>query len=69
MTAAVQRKFQPNRILLFRPEDDPGKKLAALCPFVEGMKSIGQKATAYLCEGYTCKTPLTDPAALQEALK
>jgi len=69
MTVAVQRKFQPNRILLFRQEDDTGKKLAALCPFVEGMKSIGQKATAYLCEGYSCKTPLTDPAALQEALK
>jgi len=69
MTAAIQQKFHPNKILLFRAEDDTGKKLTALCPFVEGMKSIGQKATVYLCEGYSCKTPLTDPAALQGALK
>jgi uncharacterized protein YyaL (SSP411 family) len=69
MTAAIQQKFHPNKILLFRAEDDTGEKLAALCPFVKGMKSIGQKATAYLCEGYSCKTPLTDPSALWAALK
>jgi hypothetical protein len=69
MTAAIQRKFLPNKVLLFRPEDDTGKKLADLCPFVEGMKSQDRKATAYLCEGFACKTPLTDLAALQGALK
>jgi uncharacterized protein YyaL (SSP411 family) len=69
MTAAIQQKFLPNKILLFRAEDDTGQELSALCPFVEEMKSIGGRATAYLCEGYSCKTPLTDPAALQEALK
>ncbi len=69
MTAAIQRKFQPNRVLLFRAEDNTGKKLADLCPFVEGMKSIRREATAYLCEGYSCKTPLTDLTALRKALK
>jgi len=69
MTAAIQRKFQPSKVLLFRAEGDTGKKLADLCPFVEGMKSMDRKATAYLCEGYSCKTPLTDLAALQGALK
>jgi hypothetical protein len=69
MTAAIQRKFLPNKVLLFRAEDDTGKKLADLCPFVEGMKSTDRKATAYLCEGFSCKTPLTDLAAIQGALK
>jgi uncharacterized protein YyaL (SSP411 family) len=69
MIAAIQRKFQPNKVLLFRGEDDTGKKLADFCPFVEGMKSIGRKATVYLCEGYSCKTPLTDLTSLREALK
>jgi len=69
MTAAIQRKFLPNKVLLFRAEDDTGEKLADLCPFVEGMKSRDRKATAYLCEGFSCKTPLTDLAALQGALK
>ncbi|KPK88874.1 MAG: hypothetical protein AMJ94_13820 [Deltaproteobacteria bacterium SM23_61] len=69
MTAAIQQKFHPNKIFIFRAEDDTGKRLAALCPFVEGMKSVGGRATAYLCQGYSCRTPLTDPAALEEALK
>ncbi len=69
MTALIHQTFQPNKAFLFRAEDDTGKKLGVLCPFVEGMKSIGRKATVYLCEGYSCKTPLTDLAALREALK
>jgi hypothetical protein len=69
ITAAIQQKFLPNKVLLFRAEDDTGKKLADLCPFVEGMKSTDRKATAYLCEGFSCKTPLTDLAAIQGALK
>ncbi len=69
MTAAIQQQFHPNKVLLFRAEDDTGKKLAELCPFVEGMKSMDRKATAYLCQGYSCKTPLTDLAALLGALK
>jgi uncharacterized protein YyaL (SSP411 family) len=69
MTAALQRKFLPNKVLLFRAEDEAGKKLADLCPFVEGMKSKDRKATAHVCEGYSCKTPLTDTGALLGSLK
>ncbi len=69
MTAVIQQRFQPNKVFLFRAEDDTGKKIGVLCPFLEGMKTIGRKATVYLCEGYSCKTPLTDLAALREALK
>jgi uncharacterized protein YyaL (SSP411 family) len=69
MTIAIQQEFQPNKVLLFRAEDETGKKLADLCPFVEGMKPVGRKATVYLCERYSCKTPLTDLTALREALK
>ncbi len=68
IAARVQQKFQPNKILLFRSEDDAGKKLSTLCPFVAEMRSIDQKTTVYICEGYTCKTPLTDSAAIQAAL-
>jgi hypothetical protein len=69
MTAVIQQRFQPNKVFLLRAEDDTGKKLEVLCPFVEGMKTISRKATVYLCEGYSCKTPLTDLPALREALK
>jgi hypothetical protein len=69
MAAEIQQRFLPNKVLLFRPEGEAGKRLAVLCPFVEGMRAADQKATVYLCEGYACKTPLTDPTALTSALR
>jgi hypothetical protein len=69
MAAEIQRKFHPSKILLFREEGDGGRRLAALCPFTEGMHPLGGKATVYLCEGYACKTPITDMAALRTALR
>ncbi len=69
MIAHIQRKFIPRKVLLFRPEGEEGKRLSSLCPFVEGMKSMENKPTVYICEGQACKTPLTDLAALDSALK
>jgi uncharacterized protein YyaL (SSP411 family) len=33
-------------------------------PLLEGRGTIGGKPTAYLCHGYACDAPVTDPAAL-----
>ena len=68
MVALLQQRFQPNKVLLFRSEDDAGKKLSELCPFVAEMRPVDRKTTVYICEGYTCRSPLTDAAALQAAL-
>jgi hypothetical protein len=67
-TAMIQKRFQPNKILLFRPEDDQGEKLSTLCPFVAGMRAVDGRTMVYICEGYSCKTPLADLAALKAAL-
>ena len=69
MIAFVQRSFLPNKVLLFRAEGDAGRKLLALSPFVGGMRPLNKRPTVYLCENYTCQTPLTDLAALQATLK
>jgi len=69
MVAVVQQKFLPNKVLLFRPEGEAGKKLSTLSPFVEGMHPIDNQPAVYLCEGYACKTPVTDLAALKGALQ
>ena len=39
-----------------------------LIPFTRGLKAIGGKTTAYICENYSCKTPLTDPEAFAKAM-
>jgi uncharacterized protein YyaL (SSP411 family) len=65
----VHHSFLPNKVLLFRPEGEAGKKLSALSPFVEGMRALNKRPTVYLCENYACKAPLTDLAGLKAALK
>ncbi|MDH4265385.1 MAG: thioredoxin domain-containing protein [Deltaproteobacteria bacterium] len=68
MIALLQRRFVPNKVVLLRREGEAGKELTALSPFVAGMVPVGKKPAVYLCEGYTCRSPLTDVAALKNAL-
>ncbi|MBI4251888.1 MAG: thioredoxin domain-containing protein [Candidatus Tectomicrobia bacterium] len=65
---AVDAEFVPNKVLAFLPEEDGGEAEAAV-PLLRGKKAIGGAATVYLCEDFTCKEPLTDPAAVRRALR
>jgi uncharacterized protein YyaL (SSP411 family) len=64
----VQQKFLPFKILLLRPEGDRGQEISSLCPFLEAMKPGPQGLSVYLCEGYSCKSPITHFADLKAAL-
>jgi uncharacterized protein YyaL (SSP411 family) len=64
----VQKSFLPNKVVLLRPHGPHGRKLASLAPFVSAMATLDNQPTVYVCEGYACKTPITDPAALRAAL-
>ena len=69
MIQSVRRRFLPNTILLVRPEESRGNNLAAVSPFVEPMTAVNGEPTAYVCEQYVCKKPLTDPAQLESLLQ
>jgi len=63
----VHRMFLPNRVLMLKgaapdgvPED--------LAPRLNALLPVDGKPTAYLCEGFTCREPLTDAAKLKAAL-
>ena len=50
---------------------EPGPRqaeLAARLPFVGGMTLVGGQATAYVCNDFTCREPVTTPAALDAQL-
>jgi uncharacterized protein YyaL (SSP411 family) len=38
-------------------------------PLLHGRSAIGGRPTAYLCESFTCRAPITDPAELAAALR
>lgn len=45
-------------ILLKTPKNSVS--LAAIAPFTEKMVAIENKVTVYVCDGFTCKEPITD---------
>ncbi len=66
--ALIRKRFQPNKVLLFRPEDKGGRRLSALSPFVAEMHPLDRKTTIFICEGYACKAPIKGLRELREAL-
>ncbi len=64
----VQQKFMPDTTLLLRPTGD-SELLDKLVPFVSQMATVGDQATAYLCQNFACQRPQTKPEELENLLK
>jgi uncharacterized protein len=63
--AVLRDRFLPNRVVVAgRPEAD-GPRI----PLLAGRTARGGAATAYLCEGFVCQAPTTDPRELARQLE
>jgi uncharacterized protein len=63
----VNQRYLPNKVL-FVLDGAEGRQLAGWLPFIAGMHPINGKATAYVCENYSCKLPTPDPARVAALL-
>jgi uncharacterized protein len=64
---AAGQRYLPNTVVAFAPPE----ALAAgthRVPLLDGRVPVEARATAFVCEGYTCRLPIIDPAALAAAL-
>ncbi|MEW6140956.1 MAG: thioredoxin domain-containing protein [Thermodesulfobacteriota bacterium] len=68
MLSELRRPFVPNKVVLFRSPGTEGE-MTALAPYTSGQKSIGGKATAYVCTNFSCEVPTTDPQEMLERLR
>jgi uncharacterized protein YyaL (SSP411 family) len=69
LVAEVHRHFVPNKVLLLADGGDGQAYLEKTLEALRGMKPVTGNATAYVCENFTCKAPVTDPKALGELLE
>ena len=69
LLAEIHRHFVPHKVLLLADGGDGQRYLEEKLEAVRGMKTIDGKATAYVCENFTCKAPVTEPKALGELLR
>ena len=66
MWNAVHQDYRPFAVVtLVDPRHQA--RLAAQMPWIEAMKMVDGKATAYVCKGFACDAPTTDPADLVPA--
>ncbi|MCL7960196.1 MAG: hypothetical protein M8861_08395 [marine benthic group bacterium] len=68
LLAVAREGYHPNLVVLLRPPGDAGKTIAELAPFTGSFDLLDGHAAAYLCSGFACERPVSDPAALRDLL-
>jgi len=58
------KRFLPNRLVAVAAATHGG----LVVPLLADRPALGDRATAYLCEGFVCQAPTTDPAELARQL-
>ena len=66
LRAAIFQPFRPNKVVVLRRPDEVSPAIPS--PLLEQRAQIGGVATAYVCENYACKLPVTEAEALAEQL-
>jgi len=68
LLAVIRRHYLPNLTLLMRPEEEEAPAITTIAPFTKEMRAIAGRAAAYVCAGFSCGRPVTDPQALAALL-
>jgi uncharacterized protein YyaL (SSP411 family) len=68
LVLAARRRYLPRAVILLRQPGEAGRPLARIAPFTQAQGPVGGRAAAYVCENFSCRTPVTDPAALETLL-
>lgn len=62
----LRQNFLPRKVQVLATARDASEE--PLLPLLEGRIPLSEKATAYVCESYTCRKPTTDPKVLARQL-
>jgi uncharacterized protein YyaL (SSP411 family) len=65
----LARYYLPAAVTIVRHAGDQDAALAARLPWMASMDLVNGRAAAYVCRNFTCQAPVTDPVALELALK
>ncbi len=63
----VWRRYLPNKVVAQVTEND--EQARALIPLLRDRPALNGRPTAYVCENYTCRQPVTTPAELAAQLE
>ncbi len=66
MLGALRGEFIPNKVVIFRPDDE---EILSIAEFTRYLLSINGRATAYVCRNYSCMAPTTDPGEMIKLMR
>jgi uncharacterized protein YyaL (SSP411 family) len=69
MLRTLHREFLPRTVVLFRTPGEDSSALLQLAPYAASLTAVEGRATAYVCSGFRCELPVTDPAEMLTRLK
>jgi uncharacterized protein YyaL (SSP411 family) len=64
--AEIWRHYLPNKVIAQTHQENPD--IGSKIPLLRGRIQLNGRPTAYVCENFTCKNPVTDPADLASQL-
>ncbi len=64
MRRAIDSRYLPNLVTLFKPTDTAEPGIVRIAEFTKSHATVDGKTTAYVCENYACKLPTTDIAEM-----
>ena len=68
MLQLIGGKFLPNAVVLLHDRRKADSSLYEVVPFLKNQTAIEDRATAYVCENYACKKPVTSVGELENLL-
>ncbi|MBI9075406.1 MAG: thioredoxin domain-containing protein [Desulfatibacillum sp.] len=61
MLKGIHQRFLPNKVVVLRSNVEDNPEIVEIAPYAKGQTSLGGRATAYVCQGFSCQQPVTDP--------
>ena len=68
MLGVLHATYLPNAVVLLKDLDDSENRLASLAPFTDAQIAMDGLTTAYVCENYACKRPVTSVADFRKLI-
>ena len=66
---AVRGVYAPNKVVLFRPEQEKDPPIVEVSPFTRRQRAVQGKPSCYLCTDFTCRLPFFSRDEVLSALQ
>jgi uncharacterized protein YyaL (SSP411 family) len=63
----INKSYMPNSVVVVKTANEDWA-LSKLIPYIEGQSMVNNKTTAYVCENFACRVPITDLHEFQQSL-